>query len=644
MNLQAGQYVHPGVGVSTGGGIIARVGHFESWLGRRVDVIGDFFPNNTWDGWSNSGWLFGAYKNDQDRLVLAIQMLPDARNVPGVSNAAGAAGNYDSYWISLRNLIISKNMTNITIRLGHEFNGDWYSWKAGTTSTDNESYKKYYRRIVGILRGTDGKTHFKFNWTGAVGYKSTWSKPDLTYPGNDVVDEIGMDVYDVNDQGIYPISSSLTESQKQAKASSAFTALRNINAYGMDWWASFARLKGKPLTIPEWGVWKLKNSNMGGGDNPYFIQNMYSWFETNKDVLKYHLYFDITDADIVANHRLSNLSQFPNAAKAYLNAFRGANNSSAVNFSTTSVTSALNQDMTPTGVSVKFQGQALKMVGNTWKQMSKSYVITSKTILELDVRGNGLAEFMSLGLMPAGSTDFNSRSFQFSGSTLRGVQDFNRFSARSDTYTNADVEAARAGFMHVKIPVGQYFTGLINYLVFACNADVSANAICEFGDIRLYEDRRLIFDLASIFEFSSLVVPNNFELSTDKTRLHIIKHGAKRVPISYNVGPNTTLEFDFKGSIGTYSPTTGTTTGGYAGVGIGSTTSNVANNFFQVAGPRSYGSSIKREVDGHPVWTHVKIQLSTYGISGPMNNLFFVCSNTYAQNANCEFGNLQIKN
>ena len=45
-------------------------------------------------------------------------------------------------------------------------------------------------------------------------------------------------------------------------------------SYGLNFWENFASQNGKPLTIPEWG---LSTGANGGGDDPYFITQMYNW-------------------------------------------------------------------------------------------------------------------------------------------------------------------------------------------------------------------------------------------------------------------------------------------------------------------------------------------------------------------------------
>ena len=83
----------------------------------------------------------------------------------------------------------SERPATTVVRIGWEFNGNWMPWAA---SKDPESYKRYFRRIVEIMRRAPGQ-RFQFEWCPNHGRKDM--DPTEAYPGDDVVDIIGMDVY-----------------------------------------------------------------------------------------------------------------------------------------------------------------------------------------------------------------------------------------------------------------------------------------------------------------------------------------------------------------------------------------------------------------------------------------------------------------
>ena len=115
-------------------------------------------------------------------------------------------------------------------------------------------------------------------------------------------------------------------------------------------------------------------------------------------------------------------------------------------------------------------GDTLLLRGNGWKKILFPYEITPATMLSLTFAHSGSAEIQGIGF------DDNSilspeRLFQFAGEQIFGVQDFR----------------GASGVVH--IPVGQYYTGLMRYVIFA-NDDDRAGATtgaATFQSIQLYE-------------------------------------------------------------------------------------------------------------------------------------------------------------
>lgn len=115
-------------------------------------------------------------------------------------------------------------------------------------------------------------------------------------------------------------------------------------------------------------------------------------------------------------------------------------------------------------------GDTFLLRGNGWKKMLFPYEITPATMLSLTFAHSGSAEIQGIGF------DDNSvlspeRLFQFAGVQNFGIQDF------------------RGASGTVQIPVGQYYTGLMRYMVFASDDDraVASNGAAMFQSIQLYE-------------------------------------------------------------------------------------------------------------------------------------------------------------
>ena len=58
---------------------------------------------------------------------------------------------------------------------------------------------------------------------------------------------------------------------------------------GLLWQSQFASDHGKPISFPEWGT-GTNSSHTGGGDDPYFVEQMSNWIRQHNVV--YQIYWD----------------------------------------------------------------------------------------------------------------------------------------------------------------------------------------------------------------------------------------------------------------------------------------------------------------------------------------------------------------
>ena len=208
-------------------------------------------------------------------MIWGIPMLPNASSSGGASEPSlgqGAAGAYNSYFLTLAQDMVAGGEANSIIRPGWEFNGGWYSWAANGQAA---AFIGYWQQIVTTMRSVPGQ-NFTFEWNPTAGDQGIGNLANY-YPGNAYVDYIGLDLYD-QAWGNYPGISSqwntyLTE------------------PYGLNWLASFAATQGKQITLPEWGLGEgpgndggpVSNpgNNVSGGDDPTFINDMAQWISTH---------------------------------------------------------------------------------------------------------------------------------------------------------------------------------------------------------------------------------------------------------------------------------------------------------------------------------------------------------------------------
>lgn len=239
---------------------VPEVRAFEEWLSRKVDVVLDFLQTDSWDGMVNeAGWIAGCWKQlPGRRLAISVPMLVNAGS-PTLDQ--GASGQFDQHFRTLARTLIDGGYGDAFVRIGWEFNGGWYRWTARDHAA---AYAAYWRRIALAMRGVPG-ARFRFDWN-----PTTVDGPTETaYPGDDVVDVIGLDVYNQS----WP---------KIADPAARWDYLLH-QAAGLIWHRDFAAAHGKPRSFPEWGTGTRPDGH-GGGDDPLFVRNMLTWMQSGGPV------------------------------------------------------------------------------------------------------------------------------------------------------------------------------------------------------------------------------------------------------------------------------------------------------------------------------------------------------------------------
>jgi hypothetical protein len=153
--------------------------------------------------------------------------------------------------------LVALGATDTILVLGWEMNGTTYTHRCGP---DPEDWKEYWRRIVTVMRSVPGQK-FRFDFTPTRG-KDAIPWPEC-YPGDDVVDIVGMDSYDM------PHGMSFDEQVSEP--------------YGLQFHVDFAREHHKPISYPEWGMFR-------NGDDSVYMLRMLDWMNEHRP-----LYNTLTD-------------------------------------------------------------------------------------------------------------------------------------------------------------------------------------------------------------------------------------------------------------------------------------------------------------------------------------------------------------
>ncbi len=237
---------------------------FATYRGRPLDNTGTWPNRETWEIISNPD-IYGAVTAlaAYRQIWIGLAMLPEQQTADFASCASGA---YDQYFRTYGTNLTKLNRGNAIIRLGWEANGDWFKW---SIANDPTNYKACFRREVAALRSTapNVKLDWNMNKDSHMGSASIAS----AYPGDDVVDIVGVDFYD--NYPAYP---------DKAAWDADYNATQNGGPLGIGSWLAFAKQHGKKLSVPEWGI---HSSAGAGADDAYYIQSMYDFFTLTPRIL-----------------------------------------------------------------------------------------------------------------------------------------------------------------------------------------------------------------------------------------------------------------------------------------------------------------------------------------------------------------------
>lgn len=112
-----------------------------------------------------------------------------------------ADGKFDGYFYECGKRLRQVN-GKVLVRLMHEFNGNWYPWCLATNGNNSEIYKTAYRRIVKLMRDVQAN-NVQFVWcVNSISIpQAPWNNIIDAYPGDDVVDIVGTDIYNGAEKG-----------------------------------------------------------------------------------------------------------------------------------------------------------------------------------------------------------------------------------------------------------------------------------------------------------------------------------------------------------------------------------------------------------------------------------------------------------
>jgi hypothetical protein len=252
-------------GVYLSGATPASVGAFGAWRGRPVDVVTAWGNRATWNDITDPGFLYKQWKGTAKTMAFGVAMLPE--HVAGVSLQACAAGDYNAHWRQFGTTIASYGLGRSIIRLGWEFNGNWYLWQA----TNPATWAACWRQIVTSARET--APDLQWDWNVNRGISAGLADPTRAYPGDAYVTTVGVDSYDM-----WPGATSAANWNTQLNG-----------PQGLNYWLAFAKAHGKKFAVPEWD--NVTTGGSPGGDNPAYVKDMLGFFQANAPSIAYESVF-----------------------------------------------------------------------------------------------------------------------------------------------------------------------------------------------------------------------------------------------------------------------------------------------------------------------------------------------------------------
>jgi Glycosyl hydrolase family 26 len=217
-------------------------------------------PTHSWGSWATA-------PGTQRQLIITNNLFPS--DVDGSDwLAAGAAGAYDGHARALARNLVAAGLGNSVIRLAPEANDSSYPYSIQDSAADLDQWRQFWRQTVLAMRSVPG-ANFLFDW--CINAHERPIQLRKWYPGDDVVDIVGIDAYDAG------VSAGRDRWQTIYDQSDGIGDV-----------LAFAKAHDKPISIPEWGLWAAGPS-LGGGDDPDYINQIAA--VVRSDRVAYQAYF-----------------------------------------------------------------------------------------------------------------------------------------------------------------------------------------------------------------------------------------------------------------------------------------------------------------------------------------------------------------
>lgn len=257
---------------------------------------------DTWDNWESDGCdVLGevsAFYHADPRHAVELSLTPwphwpEPRD--DYSWAACAEGAYDEHYARLAESLQAANLNHVLIRLGYEWDGNWFAWGTGLHETGDVNhrgnggtaleYAACFRRFDAVVQEVASRSRQRVFWRmvmnpihDTAGTKAAQLQQVFDAAGG-AVDVLGIDLYD------YPARNNLDQRLQGA--------------------IEFAKSNQVPLAFPEWGVGGDSRAQPATDDaGVRYLERMHAAFADPTNGVRYASYFNCATSDCAGNHAL----------------------------------------------------------------------------------------------------------------------------------------------------------------------------------------------------------------------------------------------------------------------------------------------------------------------------------------------------
>ncbi len=274
-------------------------------------------------------------------------------------------------------------------------------------------------------------------------------------------------------------------------------------------------------------------------------------------------------------------------------------------------------------VGVQQSGLALRLEGNRWQKIEFPYEITPNTVIEFDFESENMGEIHGIGFNDDEAIQSNTL-FNVSGTQSWGIN--------TQSYT-------ANGIQRFTIPVGEFYTGAVNYLYFVMDNDVpDPLSDSTFSNILIYEREVIEVEPLNFNDLEITLFKDNqnivgfHEVLDEGATLRLEGNIWRKVGFNHVIEADTVLEFEFKSN----------SQGEIHGIGFNTNGSLTSGKTFQLFGTQNYANR-DFTYTGNGEFETFSIPIGQFYI-GPIEWLRFIMDND-VDNPDSEsvFKNIVIK-